>query len=505
MAIAMAVETELKLSLPPAALPRLRRHALLASTKPQRQRLENTYYDTDDLALTRARVAVRHRRTAWGWLLTVKSAEPAAGGLARRSEWEAPSQPGIFDFSHVDSKPLRKRLEKLTPRLQAAFTTDFLRTTWLLEPSPGTRIEVALDRGSVRCGDREDAICELELELVDGAPPALFDLALALQQDLPLRPAVASKAERGYRLFLQQTPSPVRAGKTLVTEKLSPEQAFSVIALDCIEQLQRNEAGARAGDDPEFVHQARIAIRRLRSALHLWAPVLPAEFLENYRTAWQVLAQRLGDARNRDVFVTETLPPLCEGFPTHPVLLRLSQQASRLRKKTQDEVRSAFECPGFPRLVLGFTAALHSLPAAPLPGLLPAFADRRLRRFAREVARRAAATRGDPQAHHALRIAFKRLRYALEFLAPLYPAKRLRRYLNAATELQELLGAMNDIAVAEALIAEHPRLASDTLILGWFGGRQELLLKQLPHALKIFLAAPPPWQKKGSKRRKRGK
>jgi inorganic triphosphatase YgiF len=504
----MAVETELKLSLPAAALPHLRRHRLLAGVKPQRQHLENTYYDTADLALTQARVAVRHRRTAWGWLLTVKSTEPSAGGLAQRNEWEAPSQPGAFDFSHVDRKALRKRLEKLTPQLQPVFTTDFLRTTWMLTPSPGTRIEVALDRGCVRCGEREDAICELELELeliespLAGVAKPLFDLALALQEDLPLQPAVASKAERGFRLFLQQVPTPVRAGTTPVTEKLSPEQAFSHIALDCIEQLQRNEAGARAGDDPEFVHQARIAIRRLRSALNLWAPVLPADFLARYRADWKALAQRLGDARNRDVFVTETLPPLCEGFPTHPVLQRLARQAGRQREKTQREVRAAFECPGFHRLVLGFTAAVHALPAAPLPVSLSDFANRRLHRFAREVAKRAKATRSDPQAHHALRIAFKRLRYALEFMAPLYPAKALRRYLKAATELQELLGAMNDIAVAEAIIAEQPRLGSDTLILGWFGGRRELLQKQLPHALKIFLAAPPPWQKKGSKRGK---
>ena len=502
----MAVETELKLSLPAAALPRLRRHRLLAGVKPQRQHLENTYYDTADLALTQARVAVRHRRTAWGWLLTVKSTEPSAGGLAQRNEWEAPSQPGAFDFSHVDRKALRKTLEKLTPRLQAVFSTDFLRTTWVLAPSPGTRIEVALDRGCVRCGEREDAICELELELiespVDGVAKPLFDLALALQEDLPLQPAVASKAERGFRLFLEQASSPVRAGKTPVTEKLSPEQAFSRIALDCIEQLQRNEAGARAGDDPEFVHQARIAIRRLRSALNLWAPVLPADFLARYRADWKALAQRLGDARNRDVFVTETLPPLCEGFPTHPVLQRLARQADRQREKTQREVRAAFECPGFHRLVLGFTAAVHELPVTPLPASLPDFANRRLRRFAREVERRAAATRSDPQAHHALRIAFKRLRYALEFLAPLYPAKALRRYLNAATELQELLGAMNDIAVAEAIMAEQPRLGSDALIRGWFGGRSELLLTQLPHALKIFLAARPPWQEKGGKQRK---
>lgn len=490
----MSVEIELKLSIAASAVARLRRHPLLVSVPPARQHLANAYYDTAKLDLLHSGMVVRHRRTAWGWLLTVKSAEPAAGGLARRSEWEAASLPDAFDFSHVDLKPLRKRLDELRPQLLPAFTTDFLRTTWLLSPQSGTRIEVALDRGTIRGAGREEAICELELELIEGPVSALFDLALALQADIPLRPECASKAERGYRLFLGQSPSPVRAGKTPVEKDFLPDEAFASVALDCIEQLQRNEAGARAGEDPEFVHQARIAIRRLRSAFCLWAPLLPAAFLAKYRPLWRELAREFGETRNLDVLATQTLPALQECFPEHPALQRLARLVERQCMQSHRELRTALKNPAFDRLVLGFTADVHALPKALLADSLPVFARRRLTRLAGRLSRLAVAAGNDPQALHSLRIAFKHLRYALEFLAPFYSRKALRPYLASVSELQELLGAINDIAVAEAHIAGLPRLESDTLIRGWLDGQRAPLLDILPRVLGNFMDAPRPWK-----------
>ena len=494
----MAVETELKLSIPAGAVARLRRHPLLAGIKPQRQRLANTYYDTPALDLKRRRIALRHRQTAWGQLLTVKSAEPAAGGLAQRSEWEAPSLPGAFDFSHVDDRRLRAQLEELTPSLQPVFATDFLRTTWLLEPAPGVRIEMALDRGAVRCerdgGVHEDPICEIELELLEGAPSSLFDVALALQADLPLRPEIASKAERGFRLFQQMPQQPVRAGRSPVVPGMRPQAAFVAVALDCIGQLQRNEAGARVGDDPEFVHQARVAIRRLRSALRLWGALLPPGFREAFSPRWRDLAQLLGQARNLDVFVTETLPPMQAVFAETPALGRLAHLAERRRQHWHRAIRAAFEAPEFAALVLSFTAALYALPSDVSLVSLDEFLRRRLRRFAREVKAMADACTGHPEAHHRLRIAFKRLRYALEFAAPLLPAGKVRRYGVATAEMQALLGAMNDLAVAEALVAELRQRRTNDLVHGWLAGQAVLLHNLLPAVLDGFLEARPPWK-----------
>ena len=495
----MAVETELKLSLPARVIPALRRHPLLAAVKPQRQRLANTYYDTAGLDLKKRRIALRHRYTAWGQLLTVKTAEPAVGGLAQRGEWEAPSLPGVFDFSHVDDKRLRKWLEGIVPALAPAFATDFLRTTWLIEPMPGTRIELALDRGVVRCGDREEQLCEIELELIEGPVSALFDLALALQNDFPLRPEAVSKAERGFRLFLQKPMTSVRARPSALAPGMPTGRAFRSVALDCIEQLQRNEAGIRAADDPEFVHQARVAIRRLRTAMRFWGPLLPPGFLAAHEPGWQALARVLGNIRNRDVLVLHTLPPLDECFPEVPALRRLAGIAERQRVQARRNLRLLLEQPDFGQLVLRTTAAIHALPDHLGLESLEEFSRRRLRSLYRNVLRKAAAATGDPEAHHRLRIAFKRLRYALEFMAPLYPRKAVRRYAMAAGEMQELLGALNDTVVAEALVAEHRHPGHAALLVGWLRGRGELLRELMPTAIDTFRSAPPPWKKQGGK------
>jgi CRP-like cAMP-binding protein len=170
----MALETEIKLSLPANAARRVPAHRLLADSKPIRQKLINTYYDTPDQALQRKRLAVRYRQKGDVWLLTVKSDAPSPGGLAQRSEWEAPGQPGEFDFSHVDNPKLRRFLEAATPDLVPVFTTDFTRSFWLLTPQEGTRIELALDRGKIVAGERQETICEVELELLEGEVADLF-------------------------------------------------------------------------------------------------------------------------------------------------------------------------------------------------------------------------------------------------------------------------------------------------------------------------------------------
>lgn len=509
----MAVETELKLCIPPGAVARLRRHPLLAGIRPQRQRLANTYYDTPALDLRRSKIALRHRRMAWGFLLTVKSAEPAAGGLARRNEWEAPSQPGAFDFSHVDDKTLRTRLAAMVPMLQPAFTTDFLRTTWLVSYG-GASIELALDRGEVRCGSagnaevagriepRIEPICELELELLSGPTSALFDLALALQETLPLRPAVASKAERGFRLFLDEPLKPFRAGASQLSGEAAPRAAFCAVAFDCIEHLQRNEPGLNS-EQPEFLHQARVAIRRLRTAMRFWAPVLPPHFLETFDPSWQALAQLLGEQRNLDVFAGHTLPPLKLRFPDRGSLRRLEAAAGRRRADARKAVRAAIEHPAYARLLLQFVAAISALAedeadalvATQASDVMTSFARMRLQRFAKTVRRRGEATGSDPEAHHRLRIAFKRLRYALEFCAPLFHRKRLRRYLSAAAEMQEVLGDMNDLAVTSGILGDLKGGGNDPLLTGWFEGRAALLNDLLPGTLSAFADARPPWRK----------
>jgi inorganic triphosphatase YgiF len=162
------------------------------------------------------RIAVRERRVGGQTLLTVKTAGKSVGGLSTRGEWEGPTQPGAFDFAAlVDDDALAARLTALASHLVPVFDTNFLRLRWVLDHG-GASIELALDEGTVTTdadaphGAQEQALLEVELELLSGPVEALFDLARALASGLTgegtpgvrLEPSQRSKAERGFDLYL---------------------------------------------------------------------------------------------------------------------------------------------------------------------------------------------------------------------------------------------------------------------------------------------------------------
>lgn len=490
----MALETEIKLSLPATSARRLPAHKLLSESKPLRQKLVNTYYDTPDRRLQKRRLAVRYRQKGDEWLLTIKSDAASPGGLAQRREWEAPGQPGEFDFAHVDNAKLRRFLEGVTAQLEPVFTTDFTRSLWLLSPQEGTRIEVALDRGKIIAGDRQETICEVELELLEGKVADLFAAALALQSELPLHPEGMSKAERGYRLANETVLAPVKAVDAKLEMGMSTIAVFRSTAFSCLAQLQGNERGLRESNAPEYIHQARVAIRRLRSAIRLWRPLLPPEYVAEFDPRWRTLANQLGDTRNWDVFLTEILPPICKAFPDHDDLRRLVNEADNQLAVCRKAAKAAMTAPAYSQLLLEFTAATNALEESKKPPIA-AFAPRSLNKRAKRVADLANETRdSDPEARHALRVALKRLRYALEFLAPLFPAKRMQRYHQSAAGLLDLLGRMNDTTVAEQLAVQAVPGHHSDLVRAWLAGRYDLMLGELDALLGEFLSHQPPWE-----------
>lgn len=483
----MSTEIELKLQLNAQAARQLPAHPLLQNLPMLRQQLLNTYFDTRRLELQAKGLALRLRRKGWQWLCTVKTASPASGGLARRGEWEAPATPGTFDFSHVDDAELCEFLEQQLPKLEPIFTTDFLRRSWQLSFGQSI-IELALDQGHIESQGRREKICEIELELLSGKIDDIFGLTRQLQRDFNLHPAIASKAERGYDLFLDAPQRPFKAKMVPISAEQTPVEAFRHIALNCLEHFQRNEAGLLAGGEAEFIHQARVALRRLRSAIKLFAPVLPAEFVTAYGQTWQTLAGALGDARNWDVFLEETLPPIEDAFPDHPDVKRLRRAAEQNARQGRQSIPGLLAIGEYPRLLLEFTAAVHALCDAEQRSLED-FARMQVAGHVRKAhkfaLRHASLT---PEERHKMRIAFKKLRYALEFLAPLLPARKLKPYLAVLAQLQDELGLINDHVTAEELIAEA--LAGKPIgpVHGWIVGRHELLVSELPAALHVWLA-----------------
>ncbi len=496
----MGEEVELKLALDEAHQARFLRHPLLKrATARHTETLDNIYYDTGDLSLRRHGIALRLRRQGKLWLQTVKLAGTAAAGLSSRPEWETPYR-GHFDFSAIEHTDLRAWLERprLLARIVPVCETRFRRSTWQL-PAAGGAVLLTLDRGWVIADGRREPISELELELAGAPVQALFDLAGELAERIALTPAVLSKAERGYRLHSGVAPAPVKANAISLDHGLTPFAAFCRIALACLEHLQQNHHGALHSEDVEYIHQMRVATRRLRAALRLFRPVLPPDLREALRLPMAGLTRQLGEARDLDVLLGEVVAPVQAALPGEPRLAALAGQITNQRYGVRGTVLAMLAAPAYGRLLLGALQTLHpQLPPAATEESLAAFAARRLRHLVRRVRRLAAAARcDDPATLHALRIGIKRLRYAIEFLAAPAARGKPHRLHGRLAKAQDCLGRLNDLANAGVLLSQCAGHDADlreavALVGGWHGTRHAGLLAEaaamLPRLARLRLS-----------------
>ncbi len=310
----VSTEIELKLQLDPDDAERLSSHPLLSGVPHKTQALLNTYFDSPALTLHDKKVALRFRKKGEQWLCTVKTAEPATGGLARRSEWEVPATPGEFDFSHVDAPALRDTLESMRASFVPIFTTDFVRKTWEL-PFGESMIEFAIDQGFVESRGRKAAISEIELELISGKIGDLFALSQRLQADFDLHPALASKAERGYALFLDAPNQPCQALRPSVVTDTPPREAFRGLALACLEIFQRNAEGIRKGDEAAFIAPAMTALSWLQEDLTKFRSALPEAFFAKYAEQWNRVARALASGE------TDTIQRAMQGRSLSQLIL----------------------------------------------------------------------------------------------------------------------------------------------------------------------------------------
>ena len=501
----MSHEIELKLTLPQKSLAALRRHPLIADA-PRDGRsctLENTYFDTPELELRERRMAVRTRKAGARWLQTVKCAAESVGGLSSRPEWEQPYLNGCFDFSSIDREDVRSRLEALHPRLVPVFTTRFKRETCILTPRDGVKVLAMIDSGSIEANGRERPLCELELELVEGDPQELYALALQLAENLPLTPENVSKAERGSRLVSNHALRPAKARPSRLSAEQSPVDAFRIIGFDCLALWQANESGARESDDPEFIHQLRVALRRLRSALRLFGPALPTDFVTRWSDGLKDAADGLGAARDLDVMLAEVLSPVAESGLADDATQRLIAMAVDRRDREKAAAREQLLAASHGRQMLALAADLYALQSDALvkSANLTTFARLQLSQLRKRARRRfSAAADLHPDKLHELRVSLKRLRYGIEFLLPLLPEKATVRFANDIADIQETLGYLNDEAVARSRLknwaGKDPELRSGAaFVAGWHAPRVARLRKSVLPALEPILWGKAPWRR----------
>ncbi len=456
MPTSQPIEVELKLAVAARELPRLR-HRLDRFGPPLRTQVETIYYDTPDGRLAAGGFALRLRRVGERWVQTLKS-EAEAAALAHRGEWEWPLARPVVDRGRLAATPLAALLAaRPRARLVERFRTRFVRHVWTVEKD-GSRIELALDEGEILAGGRSEAIGELELELKAGAAHALPALALRIARGgrgrpLALLPYGESKARRGERLAAGAAPQPVKANAQRICGGLraddSAEAALRRMVGRATEVLLANAHGALAHDDPEFVHQARVALRRVRSAVRLLRRQVdfPAPLIADLR--W--IAGALGAARDWDVLGGELLPAFEASLGTDLAtpFERLRTLVEQRRRRARDEARAALASA---RFALAALALLEWSAAPPGDGpTLRTIAPKLLQRQRERVLEAAKGfARLSAEKQHRVRVLAKRLRYALDFFAVALPGRAAAAYVGALAALQDELGAVNDATVARA-------------------------------------------------------
>ncbi len=519
----MQEEIELKLALPSAQMNRLRRLGLmrtLAVGRASRKDMVSTYFDTPEFALKKAGMALRVRKLGETNLQTLKAPVPGAieSGLQHMAEYEAPVDGSRPDITKLDDPLLRQWIEdqNLPQQIGPVFTTRIERTVLPLR-LVDSDIELALDNGAIEASGREVALSEIELELKSGRSTRLYELALMLvQEGLDLRLETQSKAARGYGLYERRDDRPVRARKLELPRGCSVRSAFTLMVQACYRHLRANEAALMKGEDPEGVHQMRVATRRLRAVLSLFKSVLASGPFAHLKDELRWLQQQLGPARDWDVFLEETLAPLEARLPNEEGLTILRDKAAALREAAYDTARAVVTSRRYTALLLRLQLHLADdgwfktrEPGSPDPlsqpmkSLAARLLDKRAKRVGKLGSQHAELT--ELQLHQ-LRIEGKKMRYAVEFFASLYPKGAAKPYRKSLVGIQDSLGALNDAVVGhrlldelEAAMGKDERIAPETaclasgLLLGWHAARITDHLENLDGVWKTHAALDPFW------------
>ena len=513
-------EIELKLKLTPADLAKLKRSKVLADnrlTKPKTATLASIYWDTPDLALAAQGTTIRVRAEGRKRIQTVKTAGTRSAALHSRREWEWPilsDHPNIHLLASTGLKAFQD--QDFLSRIIPVYTTEFHRTLIRLG-SQDWEIEVALDLGKVGAGSLDEAICEVELELIRGSASDLVDLAHRIVQTVPARLLTIPKSERGHHLITGWTPTPAKALPGEISAHMTVGQAFTSIGRNCINQMIANEHCLLINGDPESIHQMRVALRRLRSAIRLFRDLLSGPQNEGIRAELRWLQGSLGPARDAHVFLEEIVAPVVAAHPEMAPLLALRAHWSHESATHVQHAIQAVAGQRFTLLVLDMigwieagkwqddetVSAVRDLSISDFARKILDKQDRRLRRAATEDP----TSLPMPELHN-LRILCKQLRYTSEFFAGLFSKRASRLHLSALGELQEILGDVHDISVAADRLSQLTAAQEATtpglgdsgkawatgLVAGWHTGRLPALLAQVDGAWERYRKADRYWK-----------
>jgi CHAD domain-containing protein len=424
----------------------------VAVTPPEAVRMETIYYDTPDLRLARWGVSLRYR-AGEGWTLKLPPAagRDTPGQLLERDE---------LTFQGGSKKPPEAAVDIVRAYVRKADLIPVARLSTIrrrvrLVDATGARVaEVVDDEVSVRDGRRVAArFREIEVEVSaapNGSNGIVDPLVTRLRGAGAGAPDPTPKHVRA--LGPRAMEAPEVAPQPVQPDSPAKDVIKSVLA-ESIASLLHHDPLVRTSSDPEGVHQARVATRKLRSHLRTFGPLLDPEWTEPLRSELGWLAMGLGAVRDREVLL-ERLRERAKSLPAadlrsaSSLLHVLEVEIETLRKKLLAELNSLRYIDLLERLV----AAAHSpatLPEADQPAsvVLPPLAAGPWRRL-RSAVRQLPDPPTDPELHR-IRILAKRARYAAEAVAGV-AGSAAAAFGRAAAKLQTVLGEHQDSVTAQA-------------------------------------------------------
>ena len=460
----MANEIELKFSVESKHIQLLRRYLArrFNGNKPTNRKLVTIYYDTPNLALLNTGISLRIRRISGDWIQSIKAAGSAIAGLHQRMEWEANIKSDQPDFSKILDAELAKVFSNLDIRntIKPIFKTVILRSEYQIILENGDHIELAIDKGHLVVNEVQEPISEIELELKNGHVGKLFNLALEIQNVIPIKLDNHSKAAHGYCHFHTCHPKVQYAHPPILNKQLNSFDAFKQIVWECIHHLQGNQDIVLQHADAEGVHQMRVAIRRLRSAFAVFKVIISDKEVVSILAELKWLANILGKARDLDVLMLETIPNISTYSNHAEIIKNLHDSARIFHTKAYDEVHKALTSQRYERLILKLSAWLenaqwHQTTSKSKHAKIIELATNTLSKHHQQLLKSGRElSHMQPKDRHAVRIYAKKLRYTTEYFSTLFNKKKSKSFINHLSKLQDTLGMLNDINNTELLVRQ---------------------------------------------------
>jgi inorganic triphosphatase YgiF len=485
------LEVELKFQIPLPYQKQIYQFFLSKNARPIS--LYAKYYDTPERHLAEQKISLRQRLEDTHWIQTLKA--PSGHHLERfeleidLGELDNPALDlQIYQSNPQAKKLLQQVLGKQAKNLITQFETDVERLVYVVHYNRA-EIEVSLDRGEIRHDDQTLAIYEIEFELKQGSIQDLIKFIQPWVKQYHLWLDVRSKAQRGDLLAQDLKIAPAQFASPLqLKQKDSTDCALKQIVNNVLQHFLPNATAIAAEQyNSEHVHQTRVAIRRLRSALRVfsdWSTDADPEWQEQLRT----LFRQLGSTRDRDALSEGLLPQLQQaGAP----FVQLPDVPEDNSIPIDESLRSLDAV----NLILALLQFVHQPCVTKQKTQLKKDIAKKLQKLHQQICKDADHfLELDIELQHRTRKRVKRLRYCIEFIASLYPGKDVKNYLKDLKPAQESLGQFNDLNVAEAMFKDLVKRKQKVwFILGWIANEKKYILEQAQAHLDTYAKADTFW------------